>query len=111
MPQRSQGVKHSSLLMMCLAWKTSFANDMYFIPMFDDTDGYYEAASGVSNPVATLMTCAHRRSDSGGPTGAASSTVSSAGNLRGHTLAKRMSEISPRIRTFRRLAPNITKAT
>ena len=23
---------------------------MYFVPMFDDTDGYYDAASGVSFP-------------------------------------------------------------
>lgn len=32
------------------AWKQYFANDMYFMPMFDETDGYYAAASGVSIP-------------------------------------------------------------
>lgn len=32
------------------AWKQYFANDMYFMPMFDETDGYYTAASGVSLP-------------------------------------------------------------
>lgn len=35
---------------MLLAWKTSFDSQMYFIPMFDETDGYYESAAGVSRP-------------------------------------------------------------
>lgn len=29
------------------AWKKKYASDMYFIPMLDDTQGYYEAADGV----------------------------------------------------------------
>ena len=32
-----------------LAWKVSFQDEMYFIPMFDDTNGYYSSTSGVSN--------------------------------------------------------------
>ena len=31
------------------AWKVSFSDEMYFIPMFDDTNGYYSSTSGVSS--------------------------------------------------------------
>lgn len=27
---------------------------MYFVPMFDDTDGYYASASGVSLPISSI---------------------------------------------------------
>ena len=29
-------------------WKDTLASEMYFIPDFDETDGYYGAASSVS---------------------------------------------------------------
>ena len=31
------------------AWKTSLPKPVYFIPDFDDTQGYYAAANGVSD--------------------------------------------------------------
>lgn len=40
----------TSLLIFFSAWKTSLDSKMYFVPMFDDTDGYYASASGVSLP-------------------------------------------------------------
>lgn len=36
-----------TILILYTAWKKHFASDMYFIPMLDDTAGYYDAASGV----------------------------------------------------------------
>lgn len=39
-----------------LEWKQRFANDVYFMPMFDETDGYYEADEGVS-PFTVNSTC------------------------------------------------------
>lgn len=35
---------------MLQAWKSSHDSQMYFIPMFDETDGYYDSAAGVSFP-------------------------------------------------------------
>ncbi|KAK4692441.1 hypothetical protein P7C71_g4764, partial [Lecanoromycetidae sp. Uapishka_2] len=33
-----------------LAWKASFASKMYFVPDFDETQGYYDAAAGNDGP-------------------------------------------------------------
>lgn len=41
------------------AWKQGFANDVYFMPMFDETDGYYEADEGVSLFVFKITCTVH----------------------------------------------------
>ena len=35
------------VLTFCPDWKQTLANQMHFIPDFDATDGYYQAADGV----------------------------------------------------------------
>ena len=40
--------KDRNLMTRSADWKNTLASVMYFIPDFDETDGYYGAASGVS---------------------------------------------------------------
>ena len=35
------------------AWRSSLDNKLYFVPMFDDTNGYYDSAAGVSLPASS----------------------------------------------------------
>ena len=42
---------------------------MYFIPMFDDTDGYYDSSSAVRIPKPSISLALELTSNSGGPTG------------------------------------------
>ena len=56
---------------------------MYFVPMFDDTSGYYDSGSGVSCPVSCITFVQELTCCSGGLNGATSSTASLAGNPHG----------------------------
>ena len=56
---------------------------MYFVPMFDDTDGYYDSTSGVSRPISFFPRVSDWCQCSGGPLGATWSMESSAGRRRG----------------------------
>ena len=56
---------------------------MYFVPMFDETSGYYDSGSDVSSPVSYMTFIQKLTCCSGGLNGAASSTGSSAGSLHG----------------------------
>ena len=56
---------------------------MYFVPMFDDTSGYYDSGSDVSSPVSCLNFVQELTYCSGGLNGATSSTGSLAGSLHG----------------------------
>ena len=56
---------------------------MYFVPMFDDTSGYYDSGSDVSSPVSCLNSVQELTCCSGGLNGATLSTGSLAGSLHG----------------------------
>ncbi len=38
------------------AWRSSLDNKLYFVPMFDETSGYYDSDSGVSLPASSDLT-------------------------------------------------------
>ena len=56
---------------------------MYFVPMFDETPGYYDSGSDVSSPVSCMTFVQKLTCCSGGLNGVASSTGSLAGSLHG----------------------------
>ena len=56
---------------------------MYFVPMFDDTTGYYDSGTAVSSPVSCITFAQDLTCCSGGLIGATSSTGSLAGSLHG----------------------------
>lgn len=75
------------------AWKKKYASDMYFIPMLDDTQGYYEAADGVCAITPNSWDPVSWQIQSGGRTGEVLSMASSAGNLRGRMWERVMLEM------------------